>query len=84
MKTVKLKRSEDLVLDLPEGFGEEGEKVSIDVKGNSVVVSKMVGVEVDLDDTTFLAIAKLAHEKDITFNEMCVEILKEMIEKEDK
>lgn len=30
----------------------------------------MVTIEVDLDDREFLYVAQLAHERDITFNEM--------------
>jgi hypothetical protein len=41
-----------------------------------------VAVDVYLSDETFLKIAKLAHEQDITFNQLCIEILKEQIKKE--
>jgi hypothetical protein len=34
-----------------------------------------VDVPIDLTDTEFLAIAKLAHERDITFNQMVESIL---------
>jgi len=30
----------------------------------------MVDIEVDIDDREFLYVAKLAHERDITFNQM--------------
>jgi hypothetical protein len=40
----------------------------------------LVEVEVDLLDDTFMKIARMAHEKDITFNRMCVEILNEEID----
>lgn len=39
-------------------------------------------IDIDIDDEDFLLIAKAAHEKDITINQMVVEILKEQIEKE--
>jgi hypothetical protein len=41
-----------------------------------------IAVDVDITDETFLKIAKLAHEKNITFNSMCNEILREIIKKE--
>ena len=40
---------------------------------------KMVEIEVDLTDEEFLHVAKMAHENDITFNEMVVRILEEHI-----
>ena len=48
--------------------------------GNKRVETKET-VSLDLSDADFLAIAKMAHEKDITFNEMINEILKEVIAK---
>ena len=40
-------------------------------------------VEIDLSDEEFLIIAKRAHEKDITFNQMVAEILWEQVKKHD-
>ncbi len=40
---------------------------------------KMVDIEVDFTDEEFLHVAKMAHENDITFNEMVVRILEEHI-----
>lgn len=77
----KIKRSEDLLLDLPEGWAQEGEKVSITQDGDSIIISKFVNIEIDIDNATFLKIAQMAHEKDITFNEMAIEILNEFIDK---
>lgn len=45
---------------------------------------KMENVEVEFDDSTFMRIALMAHEEDITFNQMCNKILKEHIESEEK
>lgn len=39
-------------------------------------------LEINIDDDTFLFIAKKAHEEDITFNQMFNKILVEQIEKE--
>jgi len=41
---------------------------------------EMETVQVDLTDEEFLHIAKLAHEQDITFNQMVAKILEEHIE----
>ncbi len=41
---------------------------------------EMETVEVDLTDEEFLYIAKLAHEQDITFNQMVAKILEEHLE----
>jgi hypothetical protein len=40
-------------------------------------------IPVDLDDDTFLALAKIAHEKDITINQVMVEAVKEMCYKKE-
>ncbi|MDD5651420.1 MAG: hypothetical protein PHF86_13560 [Candidatus Nanoarchaeia archaeon] len=48
------------------------------------VKEKMKVVKVDLDYITIAKIALWAHEKDITFNEMCNLILKEEMEKLEK
>jgi hypothetical protein len=41
---------------------------------------EMETVEVDLTDEEFLHIARLAHEQDITFNQMVAKILEQHIE----
>jgi len=38
-------------------------------------------IQIELSDEEFLALAKIAHEKDITLNELCNQILREQIEK---
>lgn len=80
-KIVTLKQSQDLILELPEGFASPGEKVSIEQVENGLRISKLIPIEVDLDDDVFLQIAKMAHEKDITFNEMCIDILEEQMKR---
>ena len=42
-----------------------------------------VTVEIELSDSTFNRLALMAHEKDITFNQLVTEILMEYIQKED-
>ena len=44
----------------------------------------LVEVPIDISDKTFLKIAIMAHEQDITFNQMCINILKEQILIEEK
>ena len=44
---------------------------------------KMVDVEIDLDDATFLALAKMAHDQDITFNQLANKILVEELDRLD-
>lgn len=42
--------------------------------------NKFEEVEIELEDEAFMALAKMAHEKDITFNELCNIVIKEKIE----
>ena len=39
-------------------------------------------VDIDMSDETFLKIARMAHEDDITFNQIIVKMLRSQIEKE--
>ena len=41
-------------------------------------------IEIDLTDEQFIFLAKMAHEKDITFNKLCNDMLREYIDKIDK
>lgn len=43
------------------------------------MTEKMVEMEIDIDDREFLYVAKLAHERDITFNEMMNLIIEQAI-----
>jgi hypothetical protein len=45
------------------------------------MTEKMVDMEIDISDEQFLFVAKKAHERDITFNEMFNIIMKEYIDK---
>ncbi len=47
-------------------------------------MAEMKEVEIDISDETFLTLAKLAHEKDITLNEMISQILAEKLNKSDR
>lgn len=42
---------------------------------------KLIEIEIDLTDDEFLTLARLAHEKNITFNELVIETLTEYTEK---
>ena len=51
------------------------------------MTEKMVELEIDIDDRDFLYVAKLAHEHDITFNEMMNRIIEwhiQELEEEEK
>ena len=43
-----------------------------------------VEVEIELDDDVLLKLAMLAHDLDITFNQLCNDILKSKIEKREE
>ena len=45
---------------------------------------EMCDVEVNFSDETFMIIAKMAHEKDITLNQLITDILRKQMDKEDK
>jgi hypothetical protein len=42
-------------------------------------MKKSKEIELELDDATFLNIAKQAHKEDITFNKMCNKLLEQYI-----
>lgn len=50
------------------------------------VTTDEVEIQLELEDETFLGLAKLAHKKNITFNDLVVQIMQEYIEttKKDK
>jgi len=41
-------------------------------------------VEIDISDKDFLIMAKIAHEKDITFNQYVNQVMKEFLDRESK
>lgn len=45
---------------------------------------KMGSIEIELSDEEFLELAKMAHEKDITFNALVTEILEDFIRREEE
>ena len=44
----------------------------------------LVDMEIEMDESEFLYVAQLAHERDITFNKMIEIILTQFIEKEER
>jgi predicted DNA-binding ribbon-helix-helix protein len=46
--------------------------------------TKLIEVEIDISDELFMSLAKIAHKRDITLNQLCVEIIDEHISKEMK
>ena len=43
-----------------------------------------VEVEIDISDASFLKLARIAHEKDITLNQLCNNLLKDHIKELEK
>ena len=41
---------------------------------------KIEKIDIEISDEVFIKLAKQAHEKDITFNQHCINLLKEFIE----
>lgn len=82
----KLEPSQDALLTLPEAVINKlgvkpGDKIHMEVKDGNLVLSKLQTIEIELEDETFAQLALMAHEQDITFNELVTKILKEQIEK---
>lgn len=85
MKAVMITTKEN-AKSLIDGLGDEIAKEDVVIKLVSKeefnsFTSKKVDVEVDLDDDVFIGLAQAAHEKDITLNQLCNQIIKEESEK---
>jgi hypothetical protein len=82
-RNVKWRRAWDEVkyidLDLEQDFLEKSIAIF-----NGKEFDKRVQMEVDLDDETMLALAKGAHERDITINKYIEEVLLHLIDRETK
>ena len=48
---------------------------------NGETFDKRIQVPIELDDADFMALAKMAHEEDITFNQLIERILRDLIER---
>jgi len=78
---VKVEKIEELAIKLPEDFAEVGEKVHVSVQEDgSIVISKFVDMELDLPNDLIMKLALEAHAQDITLNELCSNILTEIVE----
>ena len=78
---VKVETIEELAIRLPEDFAEVGEKVNVSVRDDgSLVISKLVPIELDLPNDVLLGLTMMAHEQDITLNELCCNILRKIVE----
>ena len=57
---------------------KEGDDLKFEDRGGSVLIRKVKyeSVEVEFDDEELLKYMKFAHEKGITFNELCEEAIK--------
>lgn len=83
---IQVEQSDDVMITLPDELIKEwnlkpGSKVSIALQDDgSIRISRMVEVEVELEDALFNSVAKMAHDRDITFNEMIQQLLEEYLE----
>lgn len=83
---IQVEQSNDVMITLPDELIKEwglkpGSKVSIALQDDGTIrISKMVKVEVELDDDLFNSVAKMAHDRDITFNVMIQQLLEEYLE----
>lgn len=82
--TTVIESKTESFITLPDELGyKPGDKFSCEVQpDNSIVLKPFVDVEVDIDDDTFLSIAKYAHERDITINDAAIEILSDTLNRE--
>lgn len=79
----KLEPSQDALLTLPEEVLQAlnikaGDKLHMEVKDDTIILSKFKTIEVELSDELFSQLALLAHEQDITLNELILTILKDL------
>jgi hypothetical protein len=78
---IKVETIEELAIRLPEDFAEVGEKVHVSVRDDgTIVISKLVPIELDLPNDVLLGLTMMAHEQDITLNELCCNILRKIVE----
>jgi len=64
-----------------DGYGKNNLKIIIDEVGDEVEIQYET-VELELDDETFGRLSVMAHENDLTLNQMVVKILEQGIERE--
>lgn len=65
-----------------EDINDVFEKASATLKGEAF--DSRVSIPLDLEDDVLFELMKLAHERDITFNQLMIDILKKEIEKTEK
>ena len=68
--------------DLLKRLGwEEGDELKFIPQDEALIIKKVKyeTIELDFDDEELLRYMKFAHEKNITFNELCEEAIKEKI-----
>ena len=59
-------------------------KNSIEFKTREESIKEGIEFPIELSDEEMLCLMKIAHEKNITFNELCNQVLKEELDKLDK
>lgn len=78
--TTEVETEEVCFVKLPEELGfKPGDKFTIEQTEEGFILKPYVNIEVDIPDELFLELAKLAHEQDVTFNELCNKIIKEKL-----
>ena len=68
---------------MPSHYAEEEKKIWEEQEKHRKKImknSKKMDVEIDLPERDILKLALLAHEKDVTLNTICIDILKQGIE----
>lgn len=75
--TSQVEATTEYSLPIPEELGfEPGDKFTIEAnEDGSLLLRPYREIEIELDDNVFLTLAKMAHDQDITFNELCNKIL---------
>jgi len=83
--SVKVESREEYFITIPDeimeekGWGEETKFSLEEREDGSILLSPYVDIQIDMNDELFMELSKLAHERDITFNQLCNDILKEQL-----
>jgi len=83
IKTLTVDIQENGIIRGPDGHIIARLSDDIEFDSEHVQGKKMVDIEIDIDDNEFLYVAKMAHDRDITFNKMIEQILTQFMEAED-
>jgi hypothetical protein len=84
VKTRVVDIQEDGVIRNEDGYIIARLVDGIDFDSEHLQEKKMVDMEIDMEESEFLYVAQLAHDRDITFNKMIEIILTQFIEEEER